>query len=292
MQAAALELHLHAGRRACRSRRAAARGRRRAGRPRRRTGGRCRRGQRRACRCAARVAGAAPASACVAAQPFGDRPSSAASGSLRATQCGSGSGCGGSAVPEGRAEAGMKLVLAPARAPARCGLFERRVHAVHCRRGSAIGRRGIGGFTPCSRPWLRAAILAAACREGGTGDSRMLGLMQDQPLLISSLIDFAARHHGDARDRLAPRRGRHPSLHLGARPRARARQVANALDRLKLALSATASPRWPGTATATSSCTSASAAAAACCTPSTRACTRTRSPGSPTTPKTRCCAST
>ena len=25
----------------------------------------------------------------------------------------------------------------------------------------------------------------------------MLGLMQRQPLLISSLIDFAARHHGD-----------------------------------------------------------------------------------------------
>ena len=26
----------------------------------------------------------------------------------------------------------------------------------------------------------------------------MLGLMQSQPLLISSLIDFAERHHGDA----------------------------------------------------------------------------------------------
>jgi 3-(methylthio)propionyl---CoA ligase len=25
----------------------------------------------------------------------------------------------------------------------------------------------------------------------------MLGLMQDHPLLISSLLDFAARHHGD-----------------------------------------------------------------------------------------------
>ena len=25
----------------------------------------------------------------------------------------------------------------------------------------------------------------------------MLGLMQDQPLLISTLIDFADRHHGD-----------------------------------------------------------------------------------------------
>ena len=26
----------------------------------------------------------------------------------------------------------------------------------------------------------------------------MLGLMQDQPLLISSLIEFAGRHHPDA----------------------------------------------------------------------------------------------
>jgi hypothetical protein len=26
----------------------------------------------------------------------------------------------------------------------------------------------------------------------------MLGLMQDQPLLISSLIDFADKHHGDS----------------------------------------------------------------------------------------------
>ena len=26
----------------------------------------------------------------------------------------------------------------------------------------------------------------------------MLGLMQSQPLLISSLIEFAERHHGDA----------------------------------------------------------------------------------------------
>ena len=26
----------------------------------------------------------------------------------------------------------------------------------------------------------------------------MLGLMQSQPMLISSLIEFASRHHGDA----------------------------------------------------------------------------------------------
>ena len=34
----------------------------------------------------------------------------------------------------------------------------------------------------------------------------MLGLMQDQPLLISSLITFAERHHGD---------GDHPCHHDG-----------------------------------------------------------------------------
>ena len=42
----------------------------------------------------------------------------------------------------------------------------------------------------------------------------MLGLMQDQPLLISSLIEFAARHHARRRDRLATRRRRHAPLHL------------------------------------------------------------------------------
>jgi acyl-CoA synthetase (AMP-forming)/AMP-acid ligase II len=34
------------------------------------------------------------------------------------------------------------------------------------------------------------------------------------PLLISSLLVHAERHHGDAADRLAPRRGRHPPHHL------------------------------------------------------------------------------
>ena len=52
----------------------------------------------------------------------------------------------------------------------------------------------------------------------------MLGLMQDQPLLISALIDFAAATTADARDRVAPSRRRHPPLHLCARPRARARR--------------------------------------------------------------------
>ena len=58
----------------------------------------------------------------------------------------------------------------------------------------------------------------------------MLGLMQDQPLLISSLIVHADRHHGDNRDRLAHHRGADPPHHLPRRAcaRAPARQRARA----------------------------------------------------------------
>jgi len=35
----------------------------------------------------------------------------------------------------------------------------------------------------------------------------MFGLMQNHPLLISSLIDFAERHHGEAEVGVAPRGG-------------------------------------------------------------------------------------
>jgi acyl-CoA synthetase (AMP-forming)/AMP-acid ligase II len=64
----------------------------------------------------------------------------------------------------------------------------------------------------------------------------MLGLMQEQPLLISNLIDFAARHHGEAE--IVSRRVEgdlHRSTYRDAA--ARARRVANALDRLGLAFS-------------------------------------------------------
>ena len=60
----------------------------------------------------------------------------------------------------------------------------------------------------------------------------MLGLMQDQPLLISSLISYADRHHGDDRDRVAHRRGRRSTATPIATPTRRARQLANALKRL------------------------------------------------------------
>ena len=64
----------------------------------------------------------------------------------------------------------------------------------------------------------------------------MLGQMQDQPLLISSLIDFAGRHHREAQ--IVSRRVEgdlHRTTYADAAKRSR--QVANALDRLGLAFS-------------------------------------------------------
>ena len=64
----------------------------------------------------------------------------------------------------------------------------------------------------------------------------MLGLMQSQPLLISSLIDFADRHHGDAE--VVSRRVEGDIHRYHWRDVAtRARQVANALDGLNLLFS-------------------------------------------------------
>jgi len=64
----------------------------------------------------------------------------------------------------------------------------------------------------------------------------MLGLMQDQPLLISSLIDFAERHHADGE--IVSRRVE-GDLHryTWADVAKRSRQVAHALDGLKLEFS-------------------------------------------------------
>ena len=61
----------------------------------------------------------------------------------------------------------------------------------------------------------------------------MLGLMQNQPLMISSLIEFADRHHGEAE--IVSRRVE-GDLHRCTYKQiaARARQIANALDSLKL----------------------------------------------------------
>ncbi|MES2980230.1 MAG: 3-(methylthio)propionyl-CoA ligase [Pseudomonadota bacterium] len=64
----------------------------------------------------------------------------------------------------------------------------------------------------------------------------MLGLMQGQPLLISSLIDFAERHHRDVE---IVSRSVEGDLHRYTYPDAavRARKVANALDALELKFS-------------------------------------------------------
>ncbi|MHB1125034.1 MAG: 3-(methylthio)propionyl-CoA ligase [Ramlibacter sp.] len=64
----------------------------------------------------------------------------------------------------------------------------------------------------------------------------MLGLMQSQPLLISSLIDFADRHHGDAE--IVSRRIEGDIHRYNWRGVAtRARQVAHALDGMNLLFS-------------------------------------------------------
>ncbi len=64
----------------------------------------------------------------------------------------------------------------------------------------------------------------------------MLGLMQDQPLLITSLIDFAERHHGEGE--IVSRRVEGDIHRYTYREvAARARQVANALDGLDLQFS-------------------------------------------------------
>ena len=62
----------------------------------------------------------------------------------------------------------------------------------------------------------------------------MLGLMQDQPLLISSLIEFASRHHADAQ--IVSRRVEGDIHRYTYREAAaRSRRVANALDQMNLA---------------------------------------------------------
>jgi fatty-acyl-CoA synthase len=81
-----------------------------------------------------------------------------------------------------------------------------------------------------------AGRLAAPAVATHPGDNPMLGLMQDQPLLISQLIEFAARHHPDGA--IVSRRVEgdlHRYTYRDAA--ARSRRVANALDRLGLGFS-------------------------------------------------------
>ena len=62
----------------------------------------------------------------------------------------------------------------------------------------------------------------------------MLGLMQQQSLLISSLIDFADRHHGDG-EIVSRRVEGDIHRYTWADVASRSRQVANAVDRMQLA---------------------------------------------------------
>ena len=64
----------------------------------------------------------------------------------------------------------------------------------------------------------------------------MLGLMQDQPLMISSLIEFAERHHGEG-EVVSRRVEGDIHRYTYKQVASRARQVANALDSLGLAFS-------------------------------------------------------
>jgi 3-(methylthio)propionyl---CoA ligase len=64
----------------------------------------------------------------------------------------------------------------------------------------------------------------------------MLGLMQDQPLLISGLIDFADKHHGDG-EVVSRRVEGDIHRYTWSDVARRSRQVANALDSMKLGFS-------------------------------------------------------
>ncbi len=64
----------------------------------------------------------------------------------------------------------------------------------------------------------------------------MLGLMQDQPLLISSLIEFADKHHGDG-EVVSRRVEGDIHRYTWSDVARRSRQVANALDGMKLGFS-------------------------------------------------------
>ncbi len=114
----------------------------------------------------------------------------------------------------------------------------------------------------------------------------MLGLMQDRPLLISSLVEHAATFHPDTEvvSRL-PEGTVHRTNWRGIRDRAK--QVAKAL----VALGVQQGDRI-GTLAWNShrhlSCTTACRAWARCCTRSTRVSFPSRSTTSSTTPKTAC----
>ena len=86
------------------------------------------------------------------------------------------------------------------------------------------------------------------------------------PLLISSLLTHAERHHGE--QEVVSRRVEGDLHRITYRElAARSRRMANALAARGIALRRPGRRRWPGTATATWSCTTPRRARARCCTP-------------------------
>ena len=93
----------------------------------------------------------------------------------------------------------------------------------------------------------------------------MHGLMQEIPLMISSLIRYAAEYHGDRQ--VVSRTVEGPIHRYGyAACEQRARQRRQPHGPARHRATATGSARWPGTATAIWSSSTASLAWAPCCT--------------------------
>ena len=117
------------------------------------------------------------------------------------------------------------------------------------------------------------------------------GMMMDRPLLVSSVIDFAAEVYPDVQVVSQTVEGGIHRYGYAAGARAH-RPAGQRAGRRSASSPATGWRRWPGTAIATSSSTTPSPASARSATPSIRGCSPSRSPTSPTTPRTRRCSST
>ena len=123
--------------------------------------------------------------------------------------------------------------------------------------------------TSARKPWRRR-------------EDAMLGMMQDQPLLVSRLLSHAANYHGDTEIVSRTRRRADPPLYL-RRGRARRQAARPGADASSASSRATGSARSPGTPIAISSCITASPASARSATRSIRACSTSSSSTSSTT---------
>ena len=103
----------------------------------------------------------------------------------------------------------------------------------------------------------------------------MRGLMMDKPLLIQSLIDYAARYHGNTEVVSRTTEGR-LYQYTYAQANTRAKQLARALLRLGIGFG-TGLPRLPGTIIDTSRPITRSPVSVQYATPSIRVCSLTSS---------------